>query len=422
MGMDRIDEQMRKMAARAKQAGQELLKVSSRDKERALVALSGLLRDQRESIFAANAKDIEAATAKGMDAARIDRLRLTDATIESMAEACRFVAQLSDPVGEIESLHKRPNGLLVGRMRIPLGVIAIIYESRPNVTIDAAILCLRAGNAVILRGGSEAFHSNQVLGGLLSRAMEQVGLPSEAVQLVPTTDRAAVKAMLGLDEYIDVVIPRGGEGLIRAVVKDATMPVLKHYKGVCHIYVDVHADPDRALSIVHNAKVQRPGVCNALECLLVHKDVADEFLPQVAERLGRDNVIFRACPRSLPLLGDKGVSAQDDDFGKEFHSLELAVRIVDSQTEAQEHIARYGSNHSEAIITRDHDRAMRFLREVDASAVLINTSTRFNDGGELGLGAEIGISTSKLHSYGPMGVKELTSTKFVVFGEGQIRK
>ncbi|MGX9366740.1 glutamate-5-semialdehyde dehydrogenase [Desulfoplanes sp. PS50] len=420
--MDRIDEQMRKMAARAKQAGQELLKVSSRDKERALVALSGLLRGQRESIFAANAKDIEAATAKGMDAARIDRLRLTDATIESMAEACRFVAQLSDPVGEIESLHKRPNGLLVGRMRIPLGVIAIIYESRPNVTIDAAILCLRAGNAVILRGGSEAFHSNQVLGVLLSRAMEQVGLPSEAVQLVPTTDRAAVKAMLGLDEYIDVVIPRGGEGLIRAVVKDATMPVLKHYKGVCHIYVDVHADPDRALSIVHNAKVQRPGVCNALECLLVHKDMADEFLPQVAERLGQDNVIFRACPRSLPLLGDKGVSAQDDDFGKEFHSLELAVRIVDSQTEAQEHIARYGSNHSEAIITRDHDRAMRFLREVDASAVLINTSTRFNDGGELGLGAEIGISTSKLHSYGPMGVKELTSTKFVVFGEGQIRK
>jgi glutamate-5-semialdehyde dehydrogenase len=422
MGMDRIDEQMRKMAARAKQAGQELLKVSSRDKERALVALSGLLRDQRESIFVANAKDIEAAKAKGMDAARIDRLRLTDATIESMAEACHFVAQLSDPVGEIESLHKRPNGLLVGRMRIPLGVIAIIYESRPNVTIDAAILCLRAGNAVILRGGSEAFHSNQVLGGLLSRAMEQVGLPSDAVQLVPTTDRAAVKAMLGLDEYIDVVIPRGGEGLIRAVVKDATMPVLKHYKGVCHIYVDVHADPDRALSIVHNAKVQRPGVCNALECLLVHKDVADEFLPRVAERLGRDNVIFRACPRSLPLLGDKGVSAQEDDFGKEFHSLELAVRIVDSQTEAQEHIARYGSNHSEAIITRDHDRAMRFLREVDASAVLINTSTRFNDGGELGLGAEIGISTSKLHSYGPMGVKELTSTKFVVFGEGQIRE
>ncbi|GAU07693.1 glutamate-5-semialdehyde dehydrogenase [Desulfoplanes formicivorans] len=417
-----MDEQMREMAASARQASQELLKVASRDKERALVHLARLITANREAIFAANARDIEAATARGMDAARIDRLRLTDATIESMAEACRFVAKLSDPVGEIESLRKRPNGLLVGRMRIPLGVIAIIYESRPNVTIDAAILCLRAGNAVILRGGSEAFHSNQALGGLLAQAMEEAGLPAKAVQLVPTTDRAAVKSMLNLDEYIDVVIPRGGEGLIRAVVKDATMPVLKHYKGVCHIYVDACADQDKGLRIVHNAKVQRPGVCNALECLLVHKDVAAGFLPRVGERLGRDNVVFKACPRSLPLLGDKALPARDDDFGKEFHSLELAVKVVDSQTEAQEHIATYGSHHSEAIITMDHDRAMRFLREVDASAVLINASTRFNDGGELGLGAEIGISTSKLHSYGPMGVRELTSTKFVVLGEGQIRE
>jgi glutamate-5-semialdehyde dehydrogenase len=417
-----VNEQMREMAVNARQASRALLKVKSRDKEKALVRLAQLIETGRQEIFAANARDIEAATARGMDAARIDRLRLTDATIDSMAEACRFVAKLSDPVGEIESMHKRPNGLLVGRMRIPLGVIAIIYESRPNVTIDAAILCLRAGNAVILRGGSEAFHSNQALGSLLSQAMEEAGLPAKAVQLVPTTDRAAVTAMLSLDEYIDVVIPRGGEGLIRAVVKDATMPVLKHYKGVCHIYVDAHADEDKGLRIVHNAKVQRPGVCNALECLLVHKDVAAGFLPRVGERLGRDNVVFRACPRSLPLLGDKALPARDDDFGKEFHSLELAVKVVDSQTEAQEHIATYGSHHSEAIITRDHDRAMRFLREVDASAVLINASTRFNDGGELGLGAEIGISTSKLHSYGPMGVKELTSTKFVVLGEGQIRE
>ena len=419
--MDMV-EQIRDMAARAKRAGQELLKVASADKEGALLGLADLLEGSREMIFAANTKDIDAATAKGMDAARIDRLRLTDATIESMAEACRFVAKLSDPVGEIESMIKRPNGLLVGRMRIPLGVIAIIYESRPNVTIDAAILCLRAGNAVILRGGSEAFHSNQALGSLLSQAMEEAGLPGDAVQIVPTTDRAAVQAMLGLDEYIDVVIPRGGEGLIRAVVKDATMPVLKHYKGVCHIYVDALADQERGLNIVHNAKVQRPGVCNALECLLVHKDAAASFLPLVAEKLGQDNVVFKACPRSLPFLGDTARPAQGDDFGKEFHCLELAVKVVDSQTEAQEHIARYGSNHSEAIITQDHDRAMRFLREVDASAVLINTSTRFNDGGELGLGAEIGISTSKLHSYGPMGVRELTSTKFVVFGEGQVRE
>ena len=417
-----IAEQIREIASNARKAGQELLRVQSANKEQALLGLAELLEENRQEIFTANAVDLDAARARGLDDARIERLRLTDATIDAMAEACRFVAKLSDPVGEIESMVKRPNGLLVGKMRIPLGVIAIIYESRPNVTIDAAILCLRAGNAVILRGGSEAFHSNQTLGGLLSRAMQEAGLPEHAVQIIPTTDRAAVQAMLSLDEYIDVVIPRGGEGLIRAVVKDATMPVLKHYKGVCHIYVDANADLDNALAIVHNAKVQRPGVCNALECLLVHQDVAGDFLPRVAEKLGADGVIFRACPVSLPLLGETAVPARDDDFGKEFHSLELAVRVVESQTRAQEHIATHGSNHSEAIITRDHDRAMRFLREVDASAVLINTSTRFNDGGELGLGAEIGISTSKLHSYGPMGVRELTSTKFIVLGEGQIRE
>lgn len=416
-----IAEQIKDLAVNARKAGQQMLRVGSLDKEKALLRLAELLEGHRKEIFAANTKDLDAAQAKGMDTARIERLRLTDSTIDAMAEACRFVAKLSDPVGEIDSMQKRPNGLLVGKMRIPLGVIAIIYESRPNVTIDAAILCLRAGNAVILRGGSEAFHSNQALGGLLSQAMREAGLPEHAVQIVSTTDRAAVQAMLGLDEYIDVVIPRGGEGLIRAVVKDATMPVLKHYKGVCHIYVDAHADLEKGLAIVHNAKVQRPGVCNALECLLVHKDVAGDFLPRVADRLGADGVTFHACSQALPLLGARAVPAKDDDFGKEFHSLDLAVRVVDSQTQAQEHIATYGSNHSEAIITRDHDRAMRFLREVDASAVLINTSTRFNDGGELGLGAEIGISTSKLHSYGPMGVKELTSTKFIVLGEGQIR-
>ncbi len=419
--MDRV-EQLRDMAMRARQAGQALLKVASAHKTKALIELASLLETHEETIFAVNHKDIEAATAKGMDAARIDRLRLTHATIASMAEACRFVARLPDPVGEIESMTKRPNGLLVGRMRVPLGVIAIIYESRPNVTIDAAILCLRAGNAVILRGGSEAFHSNQALGSLLSQAITTAGLPADAVQIVPTTDRAAVQAMLGLDEYIDVVIPRGGEGLIRAVVRDATMPVLKHYKGVCHIYVDSLADQDKGLTIVHNAKVQRPGVCNALECLLVHKDIAPSFLPRVAAKLGGDKVVFRACSRSLPLLGTTACPAEEKDFGMEFHRLELAVKIVDSQTEAQEHIAQYGSNHSEAIITTDHDRAMRFVREVDASAVFINASTRFNDGGELGLGAEIGISTSKLHAYGPMGVRELTTTKFVVFGEGQIRE
>jgi glutamate-5-semialdehyde dehydrogenase len=306
-------------------------------------------------------------------------------------------------------------------MRIPLGVIAIIYESRPNVTVDAAILCLKAGNSVILRGGSEAYHSNQILGGLLRRALDEAGLPEGCVQIVPTTDRAAVKHLLALDEYIDVVIPRGGEGLIRAVVKDATMPVLKHYKGVCHIYVHQDADQQEALAIIENAKVQRPGVCNALECLLVHEGIAREFLPRLAEALVPLGVTFRACPRSLPLLGAAATPAQADDFGREFLALILAVKVVATQAEAEEHIARYGSGHSEAILTRAHERAMRFLRTVDASCVLINASTRFNDGGELGLGAEIGISTSKIHAYGPMGVKELTSLKFIVFGEGQVR-
>jgi glutamate-5-semialdehyde dehydrogenase len=306
-------------------------------------------------------------------------------------------------------------------MRIPLGVIAIIYESRPNVTVDAAILCLKAGNAVILRGGSEAHHSNQVLGGLLRRALETAGLPQGCVQMVPTTDRAAVGHLLALDEYIDVVIPRGGEGLIRAVVKAATMPVLKHYKGVCHIYVHADADQEQALAIVENAKVQRPGVCNALECLLVHREAAKTFLPELAARLAPQGVTFKACPRSLPLLGDSAQPAAEDDFGREFLALTLAVKVVDTQAEAEDHIAAHGSGHSEAILTRTHDRAMRFLRTVDASCVLINASTRFNDGGELGLGAEIGISTSKIHSYGPMGVKELTSLKFIVFGEGQVR-
>ncbi|MFW5792024.1 MAG: glutamate-5-semialdehyde dehydrogenase [Desulfohalobiaceae bacterium] len=409
------------LAARAKEASRTMNSVDGARKAAGLTRLAELLDSERQAVKAANARDLEAARARGMDSARLDRLALTDAVIDSMVQACNEVAQLPDPVGSIESMEKRPNNMLVGRMRIPLGVVAMIYESRPNVTIDAGILCVMAGNAIILRGGSEAFHSNQFLADLFSRALEESGLPAATVQLVPTTDRAAVQAMLKLDQYIDVVIPRGGEGLIKAVVADATMPVLKHYKGVCHTYVDQGADLDQALDIVHNAKVQRPGVCNALECLLVHVGEATEFLPRVAERLGKDGVSFRACPSSLPLLGDAAVEADESDWGQEFHDLILAVKVVASQEEAQEHIAAFGSNHSEAILTNDHSRAMRFLREVDASLVLVNASTRFNDGGMLGLGAEIGISTSKLHAYGPMGVKELTSTKFVLLGQGQIR-
>ncbi len=416
-----MQEQMRELAARAKQASRLMAKAPGAAKDAALSALAGLIESRTQELAQANAKDLEKAQAAGMDPAKLDRLRLSPAVLASMAKACRDIAAMPDPVGAIESTWQRPNGLLVGRMRIPLGVVCMIYESRPNVTVDSAILCLKAGNAVVLRGGSEAFHSNTALAALLSEALEQAGLPGAAVALVPTTDRAAVPALCKLDEYIDVMIPRGGEGLIRSVVEAATMPVLKHYKGVCHVFVDRDADLDNALEIVRNGKCQRPGVCNALECLLVHVEAAEAFLPRLGAELGAAGVRFKACPASLRLLGDAAEPATDDDWGREFLSLTLAVRVVDSMEQALEHIAMHSSNHTECILTANHQRAMRFLREADASMVGINCSTRFNDGGELGLGAEIGISTSKLHSYGPMGVKELTSLKFVVFGQGQVR-
>lgn len=415
------DTQITELARKANQAGRLLARAGDGQKRDFLSRLADILRQEKQQIAEANAADVEQAEAAGLDAARIDRLRLTPEGIEDMAAACAEVGALKDPVGEIEKMNKLANGLQVGRMRIPLGVVAIIYESRPNVTIDAAILCLKAGNAVVLRGGSEAFNSNKCLAGLLNRALEDAGLPRDAVVFIPTTDRTAVEEMLGLDQYIDVVIPRGGEGLIRAVVDKATMPVLKHYKGVCHIYVHRDAELDTALNIVRNAKVQRPGVCNALECLLVHREAAEDFLPRLKDHLAGDGVRFKACPKSLPLLGENALPAEDNDWGREFLSLDMAVRMVDSQEEALRHIEKYGSNHSEAIVTTDYSRAMRFVQEVDASAVLVNASTRFNDGGQFGLGAEIGISTSKIHAYGPMGVRELTGSKFVVFGQGQIR-
>lgn len=417
-----LEQSIIKTAADAKKASRELARAETAAKDQTLRALAVLLRSQEQEIVKANLLDLKAAEDGGLDSARIERLRITSSTIESMAKACEEVASMPDPVGAIEEMKKRPSGIMVGRMRVPLGVVAIIYESRPNVTIDSAILCLKAGNAVILRGGSEAFNSNRCLADLISRALNEAGLPENGVSALPTTDRQAVQIMLGLDDYIDVVIPRGGEGLIRAVVKDATMPVLKHYKGVCHIYVHKDADTSQALDIVYNAKVQRPGVCNALECLLVHKDIAQDFLPLVASKLGQAGVEFRACHNSLSLLGDNASPASDNDWGFEFLNLTLAVKVVQSQSQAQDHIERFGSNHSEAILTTNYSRAMRFVREVDASAVLVNASTRFNDGGEFGLGAEIGISTSKLHAYGPMGVKELTSAKFAVLGNGEIRK
>ena len=416
-----LAEDMARMGARARTAARLLGSAAPAAKMAALEGLAVLLEQRHADLLAANARDVEAARARGLDAPRLDRLTLTPAILADMAEACRHVARLPDPVGALDSQWQRPNGLLVGRMRVPLGVVAMIYEARPNVTIDAAILCLKAGNAVILRGGSEALQSNMALAQILQEALVSAGLPSDAAQLVSSTDHAAVTALCKLDQYIDVIIPRGGENLVRAVTEAATMPVLKHFKGVCHVFVDVSASLDEALNIVHNGKVQRPGVCNALECLLVHKDIAAAFLPLVAARLGADGVEFRACPLSLPLLGPTAVPQREEDLGQEFHDLILAVRVVDSLDAALDHIARYGSQHTEVICTNDHAHAMRFVREADASMVGVNASTRFNDGGQLGLGAEIGISTSKLHAYGPMGVQELTTTKFMVLGQGQIR-
>jgi glutamate-5-semialdehyde dehydrogenase len=405
----------------AREAARVLAAADPAAKNAALIRLAELLAEREDEVLAANAEDVRVATAAGMDAHRLDRLALAPSVMKEMAAACRHVAGLPDPVGAMESQQQRPNGLLVGRMRIPLGVVAMIYESRPNVTIDAAVLCLKAGNAVILRGGSEAIRSNRALGTLLHEALRSAGLPAKGAQVLTDTDRAVVGLLCRLDRYIDVLIPRGGETLIRAVTEQATMPVLKHYVGVCHAFVDAGADMEQALNIVCNSKVQRPGVCNALECLLVHADAAAVFLPRAAEKLGRAGVEFRACPRSLPLLGPTVRAQRPEDLGREFHGLVLAVRVVDDLDAALDHIARYGSQHTEIICTNSHEHAMRFLREADASMVAVNASTRFNDGGELGLGAEIGISTSKLHAYGPMGVRELTTTKFVVFGKGQVR-
>ena len=419
-------EKMARLGAQAKNAARAMTRATPDSKNRALLGLAELLREREPDILAANARDVEAARSAGQDSARLDRLTLTPAIMEEMRAACAHVANLPDPVGATESQWQRPNGLLVGKMRIPLGVIAMIYEARPNVTIDAAILCIKAGNAVILRGGSEALHSNTALAQALQDAMVQAGLPAEAAQLVAVPGHEAVNALCKLDQYIDVIIPRGGEGLVRAVTEAATMPVLKHFKGVCHAYIEPDADLEKALDIVFNGKVQRPGVCNALECLLVHKDVAARFLPMVAERLGSAGVEFRADATALPLMGKAPagsvVPQKPEDLGQEFHNLTLAVRVVKDMDEALDHIARYGSNHTEIICTNDHAKAMRFLREADASMVAVNASSRFNDGGQLGLGAEIGISTSKLHAYGAMGVEELTTTKFVVLGQGQVRQ
>ncbi|WP_419787375.1 glutamate-5-semialdehyde dehydrogenase [Pseudodesulfovibrio sp.] len=417
-----LREQMVDMGKRARKAARKLASASGKAKADALLTLADLLEAESQAIAEANRLDLDAAEERGLDKARVQRLTITEKVLGNMVKGCREVAAMADPVGEIESMTKRPNGMMVGRMRVPLGVVAMIYESRPNATVDAGILCLKAGNAVILRGGSEAFHSNRCLADLMHRALDKAGLPADAVQVPPTTDRAAVTEMLKLSDYIDVVIPRGGEGLIRAVTEQATMPVLKHFKGVCHIYADASCDITRAVPIIDNAKTQYPSGCNAMECLLVHADVAEVLLSKVAAALEPKGVRFKACRRALPLLGNAAEAAVPGDWGYEFLDLVMAVKVVDSMDEALDFIAEHGSNHTEAILSEDYQHCMRFIREVDASLVVANATTRFNDGAQLGLGAEIGISTSKLHAYGPMGIKELTSAKFVLLGEGQVRE
>jgi len=408
------------MAKAARAAATQMAKCGSNQKNAVLLGMADKIEKDASAIKKANQKDLARAKEMGLSPAMIDRLTVSDATIKSMAKGLREVSGLNDPVGAISKSWLRPNGLEVTRMRIPLGVIGIIYESRPNVTIDAAGLCLKAGNAVILRGGSEALYSNQALADIIGQVLGDCGLPETAVQIVPVRDRKAVNILLNQEEFIDLIIPRGGEGLIRFVVEHSTIPVLKHYKGVCHVYVDEGADLNMAGDICFNAKVQRPGVCNAMETMLVHRSIAKEFLPQVAKRLTNAEVEIRGCPETCQILPN-ALKAELSDWPEEYLDLVLAVRVVEDMEQAISHISKYGSKHTESIVTRDYKRAKRFVRETDSSVVLVNASTRFNDGSELGLGAEIGISTSKLHAFGPMGVEELTTTKFVVFGDGQIR-
>lgn len=415
-----VKELMLNLTTEARTAARQVATLDTAVKNKALITMAESLLDQGSSIQSENKKDVELAREKGLSKAMIDRLTLSDQVLESMAKGLKDIAALPDPVGEVTGMWKRPNGLQVGRIRIPLGVIGFIYESRPNVTVDAAGLCLKAGNAIILRGGSEALNSNLALAAIIDQALDDTGIPPAAVQVVPTTDRQAVKELLSLEELVDLIIPRGGEDLIRFVAENSRIPVLKHYKGVCHVFIDQTADFEMALGICLNSKVQRPGVCNSLETLLVHQDVADDFLPQAGKALEEAGVELRCCPESLKRLPGR-TGAVESDWPEEYLDLILAVKIVAGLDEAMEHIAKYGSQHTEAIVTSDYNRARRFLAEVDSSVVLVNASTRFNDGGELGLGAEIGISTSKLHAFGPMGLTELTTTKFIVFGEGQIR-
>ena len=410
------------VAKTAKEVSYSLIEISTEVKNRTLLTAARLIEEKKELIEAENRKDLIAGEEKGLSKAMLDRLLLNEKRIKGMVNVLKDVASLQDPVGEVIKMWTRPNGLKIGKMRVPLGVVAIIYESRPNVTVEAASLCIKSSNSVILKGGSEAINSNRVLVSLLKEAASKEGFPQEAIQFIDTTDRETVRELLKLDNYIDVVIPRGGEDLIKFVAENARMPVIKHYKGVCHVFVDEFADLEKAWNICFNAKVQRPGVCNAMETMLVHSKVADAFMPTMVELFKKAKVELRGDEKTRSYDPDYIKPATEEDWYAEYLDLILAVRVVDSLDEAIDHINTYGSHHSDAIVTENYTNAMKFLNKVDSAAVYVNASTRFTDGNVFGLGAEMGISTDKVHVRGPMGLEDLTIPKYIVFGNGQIRE
>lgn len=416
-----INEYVIEKASLAKTAARKMAIIDTVTKNKALLAMADALIENSNSILEANKTDMENGRQKGLSNSFLDRLLLDNKRIDSMAKGLREVAALDDPIGEVIKMWKRPNNLKIGQIRVPLGVIGIIYEARPNVTVDAAALCIKSGNAVILKGGSEAINSNIAIANILSKAAEKSGLPSGSINLIENTDREAVNIMMKLNEYIDVLIPRGGAGLISTVVKNSTVPVIETGVGICHVYVDESADLNNAVDIIINAKTQRPAVCNAMETLLVNKTVAEDFLPKLGEKLTSLGIELRGCPNVQEII-KTAKPATEEDWSTEYLDLILSIKVVDSLDEALDHIYKYGTKHSEAILTNNYANSQRFLNEVDAAAVYVNASTRFTDGSEFGFGAEIGISTQKLHARGPMGLNELTSSKYIIYGEGQIRE
>ncbi|MEI6707104.1 MAG: glutamate-5-semialdehyde dehydrogenase [Methylococcales bacterium] len=416
-----IKDYIHRLGQQAKQAGREISRADSGKKNNALLKIADAIENNRELLSTENQKDLAAGEKNGLDAASLDRLALTNSGIDTMIAGLKQVAALPDPVGEITDLNYQPSGIQVGQMRVPLGVIGIIYESRPNVTVDAAALCLKSGNACILRGGSEAIHSNQAIANCISQGLHAAGLPVAAVQIVETTDRAAVGELITLNEYVDVIVPRGGKSLIERISKEATIPVIKHLDGICHVYIDNTADSDKAIAIAMNAKTHRYGVCNAMETLLIAESIAPKILPELAKQYHAKGVELRGCPKTCSLIVDC-IRATETDWHTEYLAPILSIKIVSGIDEAIAHINQYSSAHTEAIVTEDYSLARRFLREVDSSSVMVNASTRFADGFEYGLGAEIGISTDKLHARGPVGLKGLTSLKYIVLGDGHIRQ